>query len=243
MIVMEISQETLAYLYVCAFLLGIASGLLYDLLRITRVLLGVHYSRRAVQRLRAVRLPLLGCRKRRSESRALGLIVFLEDFLFCLIVGASMIVLFYSVNRGKIRLPAFAAAGFGFLFYRATLGRLMTVFAEVIAFAVEAAVSYCLLFITYPIKCVLAFLQKRRTVIGLRLRADRERRTRRRFTRWESQRTQTNACGLIPTDGHIRKLKGGKRLVKHTKKTIQSHAANARASRRAGGGGGGGVRQ
>lgn len=241
---MEISQVSLAWLYFYALLLGITAGFLYDLLRITRVFLGVHYSRRAAKRIRDFQLPLLEKRNRRGESHALGTVVFIEDLIFCLVVGVAMILLFYGANSGRIRMLAFVAAGAGFLFYRATAGRLMMVFSEVIAFCVETAVRYALFFLLYPIKFTLKFLKKRCVATKLRAKNASQKRNRRRFTEKERERSQKNACGMIPENvGKVRTPKRGKQIVKSTKKAVQSHTTHARASRRAGGGLGRGIRQ
>ena len=241
---MEISQASLAWLYFYALLLGIASGFLYDLLRITRVFLGVHYSRRAAKKIRDLQLPLLEKRKRRGESRALGTVVFVEDLVFCLVVGIAMILLFYGANNGRIRMLAFVSAGAGFLLYRATLGRLMMLFSEIIAFCMETAVRYALFFLLYPIKRTLKFIKKRCTATKLRARNAKQKRNRRRFTERERERMMKNACGMVPESiGKNRTPKRGKQIVKSTKKTVQSHTADARASRRAGGGVGRGIRQ
>ena len=75
---MDISQAALARLYLFALLLGIGLGVVYDLLRITRVFLGAHYSRRAAKRLQEISLPLLRARKKKTESRALGFVAVLS---------------------------------------------------------------------------------------------------------------------------------------------------------------------
>ena len=232
---MEISQSSLAWLYFYALLLGIAAGFLYDLLRITRVFLGVHYSRRAAKKIKELQLPLLEKRKKRGESRALGTVVFVEDLLFCLVAGIAMILLFYGANGGRIRMLAFVSAGAGFFLYRATLGRLMMVFSEVIAFCVETAVRYVLFFLLYPIKRTIRFLRKRCVATKIRAKNASQKRNRRRFTERERERSQKNACGMVPeTVGKVRTPKRGKQIVKSTQKTVQSHAADARASRRIG---------
>lgn len=234
---MEISQISLAWLYFYALLLGFAAGFVYDLLRITRVFFGVHYSRRAAKRIRELQLPFLARRKPRGESRALGLVVFVEDLIFCLLVGVAMILLFYAANNGKIRPPAFLSAGAGFFLYRATVGRLMMIFSEVIAFCAETAVRYAVFFLFYPIKKILRWTQGRIAAARLRAKRTCQKRTRRRFTVKERERTARNACGLIPEDvGRHRMPKRGKQIVKRTQKTVQSHASDARTSRRTGGG-------
>ncbi len=241
---MEISQVSLAWLYAYALLLGFISGFCYDLLRITRVFLGVHYSRRAAEKIRELSLPLLKSRKRRGESHALGIVVFLEDLIFCLLTGIAVILLFYAVNNGKIRFSALLVSGVGFLLYRATLGRLMMLFSEVIAFCVEIAVRYAVFFLLYPFQKLVGWSVGRMRTVKRRASRMSQKRTRRRYTERERERLSRNACGMIP-DGMTksRTPKRGKQIVKRNKKTIQSHTADASASRRAGGGLDRGLRQ
>ena len=148
---MEISQAVLAWLYAYAFLLGICLGGAYDLLRLTRVFLGVHYSRRAAKRLQEIRLPFLKPYQKKKESAALGVVVFIEDLCFCIFTGVAIVLLFYIQNNGKIRASAFLCIGAGFFLYRATLGRIVMLFSEVIAFLVETAIGYAVFFLLYPI--------------------------------------------------------------------------------------------
>ena len=78
---MNVSQSDLGWLYLCSLLAGAAFGVLYDVLRITRVFLGVHYSRRTARALRGMNLPLLKVKKDRGESKMLGIVVFLTEFM------------------------------------------------------------------------------------------------------------------------------------------------------------------
>ena len=231
---MDISQSALAWLYLYALLLGMALGAFYDVFRITRVFLGVHYSRRAARRLQELRLPFLKPHQKHKESRALGFVIFLEDLVFCMLAGISLILLFYEANNGKFRFPVLLCAGAGFLLYRGTLGRFVMLFSEVIAFLIETAVRYLFFFLLFPFRVVSRWLQKR-----IRKAADhtvrlRRRNVRRHYTAAQSGRVLRDACGLIPEEVPKQtKLKRGKHVVKRKENTIQSHAADARASRRA----------
>lgn len=227
---MEISQWGLSALYLYALILGIFLGVIYDGLRITRVFLGVRYSRRAAKRLESLRLPLLPPRKKSGESRFLGVIVFFEDLLFCLFAGIALILLFYAVNNGKIRGLAFLACGAGFLAYRVTVGRIVMLFSQVIAFAVECIARYALFFLSYPF--VFA-ARKMRNAGKKAYHAATERKRiqkRRRFTEKETARLARNACGMIAEEKPIQKRpRKGKRIAKSakSKEAIQPDATDA----------------
>ena len=230
---MDISQSDLAWLYLYAMMLGLLLGAFYDVFRITRVFLGVHYSRRTARNLQDIHLPLLPPHKKKKESRALGLVVFFEDLLFCLMVGISLIVLFYVANNGKFRFPVLICVGAGFLLYRGTLGRLVMLFSEVIAFAIETAVRYALFFLLFPIRALCAFLQKKiKGAVKGTLRRQRKH-SRLRYTVDQNSRATRDACGLIPVAVSKKaSIKRGKYLGKGNKKAVQSDIADARASGR-----------
>ena len=228
---MGISQSALSMLYLYALLLGVGLGAVYDLLRISRVFLGVHYSRRAAKRLQQIKLPLLKPRRRRGESRMLGAVVFFEDLLFCLFAGIALILLFYAANNGKIRFPAFLCAAAGFLLYRVTIGRLVMLFSEVIAFVLECAVRYLVYFVSFPFVKLAGFVCRRAAIAAAYGVRAHQKALRRRFTEREIARMQRDACGLLPAEAAGQgRLKRGKRLGKGKKEAVQPNAFHARAS-------------
>ena len=210
---MELSQSALAQLYLYALLLGIFLGAVYDVLRLTRVFLGVHYSCKAAKRLQAIQLPLLKTKKRRKESRALGFVIFIEDLLFCIFAGIALVLLFYEANSGKLRFPVLLCAGAGFLLYRGTLGRAVMLFSEVIAFIVETTVRYALFFLVFPIRSLVGLLCRLTTSCVRHLARIQQKKKRLRYTVSERQRTVQNACGLLAQNlPRNKQIKGGKKV-------------------------------
>lgn len=242
---MTVSQSALAWLYLYATLLGIALGGFYDLFRITRVFLGMHYSRRTANRLRELHLPLLRKRRRRGESRALGIVIFFEDLLFCMVTGISLVILFYEVNSGRFRFPALLCAGAGFLLYRGTIGRLVMLFSEVIAFVIETGVRYLVFFLLYPLRIGAKWLKHRADALRLYLLQRHRHTLRRRYTAGQAERVTRDACGLLsvalkdqsfkrehPKNKQERHKKG--KLIHNGKQeeTIHTVASDAHPSRR-----------
>ena len=163
---------------------------------------------------------------------ATDFVVFLEDLFFCLFVGVALILLFYEVNNGKIRYPAFLCAGAGFLLYRATLGRLVMLFSEVIAFVVALCVRYVLFFLLYPIKLCGRVLKRRVDKACVCVMRHRQKKKRFTYTALQMGRSERDACGLIPEQmpkEHFKKPKKGKQVGKGKKKAVQPHASDARA--------------
>ena len=59
----------------------------------------------------------------RLRRRVNGLMLFVADFAFCLVSAVAMLVLFFNLSFGKVRIYAFVFALLGFLLWRFTVGR------------------------------------------------------------------------------------------------------------------------
>ena len=227
---MEISQGALAWLSLCALILGCALGAVYDALRISRIFLGVHYSRRATKYIQGIRLPLLKNRVKKEKKRMLGIVVFVEDLFFCVFCGIALILLFYECNNGKIRYPVIPIVGAGFLLYRGTLGKLVMLFSEVIAFAIGTALRYVSFFLLFPMRFVCKQIRTGVLLLSAHFAASRRKRGRIRYTEWMILQSKQNACGLIPENlPKESRVERRKKLGKQ-QKTIQSHAAHSHPS-------------
>lgn len=232
---MNVSQADLGWLYLCSLLAGVILGAFYDVLRITRVFLGVHYSRRTARALRGVSLPLLKAQKDRGENKMLGIVVFVEDFFFCLFAAVALILLFYEMTNGKFRIFAILICMMGFLLYRGTLGRLVMLCSEVIAFVIETAVRYLAFFILFPLRFCKQKITQRSKQVTTYFKKKQQKRERVRYTAYERARIAENACGMMPQNRASKALKKGKKYARtNEKKTIQSEYASqgrARADR------------
>ncbi len=195
---MEISQSALARLFFYAFLTGLLLGAFYDLLRLSRVLLGREEETPRMQALKArIRLPLLPPQKEKRAHRHFGILLFLEDFFFCIISGVSIILLFYEWNRGIIRIPALICAVLGFFCYRCTLGRIILRISDLLAFAVGALLRYAFFFLTFPVRWLFGALKKGFFTLICRMRARSEVRARRRMTAAEQKRLKNEDIGAL----------------------------------------------
>ena len=222
---MGISQSAIALLYLYALLSGFFLGAVYDCLRLTRVMLGSHYSRRVARRLRAIKLPLLSQKSERSESRALGIVIFFEALIFCLFAGVLVILLFYQANNGKFRFPVVLCLCAGFLVYRGTLGRAVMLFSEVIAYAVESAVRYTVFFLFFPFRWAKRRIAQLAQRIYASLYGRSQRKARVRYTAQMHAQIAKNACGILmqkDVQRSNKRLKNGKKYAKGKKKAVQS---------------------
>lgn len=168
---MEISQRLLGMLFVWAVALGFMLGVVYDVLRITHILCGVHYVKRFSQDERQVAdMDLMSVALRRPRKRVLhtmrSVLIFTEDLLFGLVCGVSLVILLYYTNDGQLRALALFGMACGFFVYHQTLGRLIMLFSEVIVLAVRRFVRWTLRLVLMPIQWLALLLYR---IIGRRV--------------------------------------------------------------------------
>ena len=128
---MELSQRVLALLFLSSTALGIALGVVYDVMRVIRVLCGEE----------------LGTRRTLPQM----ILLFWEDLLFAVLSSVSLIILLYYVNDGMFRSWAVVGMACGFFVYYHTLGRLVTRFATAIARLIRRLVQLALRLACIPI--------------------------------------------------------------------------------------------
>lgn len=219
---MELSQTGIAKLYLFALILGVALGFILDMLRLPRI-----FAQQTVDF--GKQTPANSLRKRHIVA---FVIVFLEDFLFCIAAAVSLILLFYEQNNGKVRPFAFLAAGIGFTLYRLTLAKPIRRLTELIfqwIIRTMKTVAHALL------KPLRRFYLAVSLVVKKRLSAWRaivERQKRKRHTAKIFALVETTAAGLLPNDcvlskKHFSERRKDKRKKYHGRK--EKDAKNHRA--------------
>ena len=144
---------------------GACLGGVYDLVRLSRAMVGICYSRRFAHRLVHLSLPLVGCvtppdrPKRKRRELFLNLYVALGDILFFLIASVTFTVFLYHANNGILRWYFVAGMVGGFVFYYMTLGKLVLIASELIVFILRAAVAYLGYFLLRPVCKLLRLLR------------------------------------------------------------------------------------
>lgn len=202
---MYLSQTAIAWLYLWSFLTGVFLGAVYDCLRLTRLLPG---SVPPIG-LRRRKLPILGVLPEPKKRRATAVLIFLEDFLFCLIAGVAAVLLFYEAFDGKIRVPALALIAAGFGAFHVSFGRLALRVAALVGFLLEVAVRYICHFAALPVKGA--------AVLARRGRLAYERRERAHYTKTEF--------------GKLQKAEEAEQDGKNKEKTIQPEPDGQNLSR------------
>ena len=101
----DLSQELILSLIIKSFLTGVALGVIYEGVRIAKMLLGIGQDGRV----------------RKIFSHVF---LFFTDLCFCLIFAFCSILLTYNINGGVFRGCVYLCMGLGIVVYRLTLGRL-----------------------------------------------------------------------------------------------------------------------
>ena len=166
---MEVSQHALAWMLLSSFLCGLALGVCYDVLRLTRMCMGVELPLQA-QRLRdRTALPqklrwTTGKGKppknRKLSETAKYIFLCAEDILFCLLIAITIVLLLYRANDGQFRLSAVALLLGGLAAYLMTLGRLVKQCSGVIVVTLRAVFIWSGAILTYPFAWLVRLLIK-----------------------------------------------------------------------------------
>ena len=134
-------------------------GVLYDLFRISRVLLGVSEYTAAARKLYAAPMPLIGCVYRPGSTpvrdRIGNGVIALGDVLYGILSGCVFSVFLYVAASGCFRWFYLAGAGIGFLVYYFTFGRLVMLSSDVIVYVLRLGAAYLRYFLCLPVRAVL----------------------------------------------------------------------------------------
>lgn len=180
---MEISQTLLGFMFVCAVITGAFLGVIYDVIRITRIIVGIRYTRKdtthSVGECDVMPHDALTVRILRA------VLVFIEDVIFCLVCGVCVVLLLYYTNDGQFRGIAVLGVAAGFFVYYVTVGRVVIRFSEFIVELLQRALRLILKVIVLPIKLIYCLycstLGKILARLWERYRANREERYTRRI--------------------------------------------------------------
>ncbi len=157
---MEISPIRLALLLLYSFVFGMAAGVLNDINRVLRALLGDRRRGARGERLYDKKLPLVGKLSQRKKSRALPVLIFVGDVLLFVFIGCGIVVLNFYLNRGQLRLYSITVVGVGFLAYYFTLGKLVMLVSDYIVFFVRATLAITFHIVSAPFLALFRAVKK-----------------------------------------------------------------------------------
>lgn len=169
---MEYSPKLLASLTIQAFIFGGVLGLLYSLLRLSRILFGerVHsVSKMQIQLPRFAAERSKALTERKLTRGMLFLLRFLEDVLFCITAGVGIILLAYVGNNGRIRWFILLGTALGYTCYALTLGKLFSYVSELLSMVLRLIFRSTVFVLLFPIRVAARGIRRLLTVLSRRL--------------------------------------------------------------------------
>ena len=165
---MEISQFSFVLLAVYSCCFGIILGIVYDIIRIQRIILGAEYGKGKKSGIdyRNINLPIIK-KKAYSErfdkifKKLLNIYIGIGDVIFVALCGVAVVLVAYAYNSGKVRMITYLGLLVGFLAYYFTVGRLTMKLAELFGFVLRSVLIYLYEIIVAPIRLVFGMLKKR----------------------------------------------------------------------------------
>ena len=201
---MQVQPIELFRLLMSSFMVGVALGVLHDVLRIGRVLIGMnHYTSAATV---PVFCPKF-CKRREKKSRTrfvtilLNILLGVQDILFCLTMGAAVAVLLFYHNNGEFRGFVIIAILAGLAVYLMTVGKLVINASEYVVFAVKTAILYIVYYMTWPFIALFRLLLNQARRIVARIQSRREKKQIARYHAKHIQLlTELAATGFLPCE-------------------------------------------
>ena len=177
---MEISPRLLAIMLLWSGILGLALGVLYDVIRIIRIMTLTdtvahtqakqekEWIRSLYRRKIPLPLPLsiygktvmpVGNRsapkKRTPIAKALAHVaLFISDIAFFAISGAAISLVLYYTNDGELRLLAPTCTAISFIAYQLTVAKAVRSVAHIASFVLRSAITYLVLSALLPLVLV-----------------------------------------------------------------------------------------
>ena len=201
---MQVYPIALFRLLMSSLVAGIALGVLYDVLRIGRVLIGMnHYTAAATV---SAFCPKF-CKRREKKSRSrivtifFNILLVMQDILFCLTLGAVAAVLLFYHNNGEFRGFVIIAILAGLVAYLMTVGKLVIRASEYVVFAVKTAILYVVYYVTWPFIALFRFLLDRaRRVVAFIRRKQEQKHIARYHAKHIKYLTKLAANGFLPCE-------------------------------------------
>ena len=135
----DLSQEIILSLILKALFTGVALGVLYESVRIVKML--IHSDRGS-----------------RFSRKTLISFLFISDIAFCILFAASAILLTYNVSGGIFRGCVYTAMALGLLIYRSTIGRLTEKIERALTSLIKRLISGAVRLILIPLRAIFSLL-------------------------------------------------------------------------------------
>ncbi len=177
-----------------SFLFGAVVGILNDVFRLSRVMLGVRYSGKSFDRLYTLSLPILKrplgeIRGGKAKQGLLQAVMLLEDMALFAFAAGGTVVLNYYFNNGRFRFYTVVALVLGFVLYYFTVGKLVALLSEMIVFFLRAILGVLFASIFRPIAIFFVFLEKIIKKLGINIEKTIANRRKRVYNKSKVKRT------------------------------------------------------
>ncbi|MBE6583405.1 MAG: hypothetical protein E7649_00295 [Ruminococcaceae bacterium] len=144
----DLSQSTVLLLILSSALIGIAHGLIYDGIRLFKMMLGVDYGKAAVEPTSV------------GKRIFLYAVTFLCDAVFCISFAISSILLTYNVSGGVFRGIVYVGMLGGGALYYLTLGRLVLKINVKLAKHIKKIIRWLVGKLIMPFKAIISLIIK-----------------------------------------------------------------------------------
>ena len=211
---MRFSQSALFQLFFASFLAGLMLSLFYDILSCAHIWLmpsQTRYTVPAIQRMRNPRIKKGSAKK----AKALRVVVFFDDVLFCVISAITLVLLLYWMNNGAFRAAAPFLMAAGFFLWHVSVSKGIQIAMQWITFWVETVIyTLCI-----PIKRLFSWIADKCKMKAQAKHQKRCAQKRETYTRQQFQSIDTTAKKLLSI--YVKnKEKKGDDYAKHRKKAV-----------------------
>ncbi len=181
----DLSQSAIAYLALSAILLGAAHGVLYDMIRFVKLMLGVEYGKPSSEG------------NGKVKNVFLHIFTFICDVIFWICFAVTSVILTYNMSGGVFRGIVYLGMLGGGALYYFTLGRLVLKINIKLTRLVKKTLKWLYWIVTAPIRAIISLIIKLYhltigKVIGKIVSEVKRRQERRK------QRSQTAVAALEP---------------------------------------------
>ena len=169
---MQVKISDQLALFLASFICGCVLSVFYDLIRMTRMWVGVDYGGLNLPKREELHPPLLKSKANKIRSvargRALDVLVLCGDVLFFIVAAFAMLCVFFNYG-GKVRGSAIFVAACGFLACHFTVGEAVMRIFGLIRLAGGIALEYVAFFAMWPVRRLLLPVLRRvaMSVIGV----------------------------------------------------------------------------
>lgn len=151
---MEVRPYEMLVSLLYTFLCGAGMGVIYDLLRLSRAMLGYHYIRSESKVIKNRYVERFRSNKEKKRGVLFPSILFLEDLLFVIFFCIVFILTLFYGNGGVFRAAFLIAIIAGFAAYYFTIGRISVIFFEIWSVYIRATVRHVVYYLFFPIRLV-----------------------------------------------------------------------------------------